>query len=91
MKTNLQLVLLVAFVLATGVLGTLLVQSHSAEAQTRSQGFRECFFIARAGAAHASSRGAVRGVGRFPIPPGWTVVGAGGGGGRGRSFVALCR
>lgn len=78
MKTNLQLLLLAAFALATGVLGTLLVQSDTAEAQGGGQ-FRECARIQQIpGWSHAGNAEHVRNpVGRFPIPRGWTVIGAG--------------
>lgn len=89
MKSNLQLVLLVVFAVATGALGTLLLQSRSAEAQSR-QSFTECHYILGGGWSHAgNAQHLQRPPGVFPVPRGWTVVGAGNG--PGGLMVALCR
>lgn len=76
MKNQLQLVLLIVFAVATGALSTLLMQSHSAEAQ-RPAGFRECFFLrGDPGWSHINNVDHLANpVGRFPVPQGWTLVG----------------
>lgn len=91
MKNQLQLVLLVVFAVATGALGTLLLQSHSAQAQ-RASGFRECFFLGgTAGWSHINNpQHLADPVGRFQVPQGWTLVGGNYLGG-GNGAALFCR
>lgn len=93
MRTNLQLVLTIVFALSTGVLGTLLVQSQSAEAQTYPQQFSECFSATLYGFDGAALPAGPRGW-RPPrtvrVPVGWTPVGGLGPQGH-HGAVVLCR
>lgn len=92
MKNPIQLVLLVVLAVATGALGTLLLQAHSAEAQ-RPAGYRECFFLRGSpGWSHMHNGDHLqRPVGRFPVPPDWTVVSGVFGGQGVATSVLICR
>jgi hypothetical protein len=91
-KKNMQLVLLIALAALSGVLGTLVVESHTAEAQHPS-GFRVCFFLrGDPGWSHMHNPDHLaRPVGRFPVPPDWTIVSGQLGGQQVANSVLICR
>ena len=90
MNVDLKLWLLVAFAVATGALGALLLRAPEAHAQDPRR-FRECVAMWTSNHfSHAGNRDHLRSPeGRFPIPHGWTPIG--GGGPTNSATVILCR
>lgn len=93
MRLNMQLVTTIVLAISTGVLGTLLAQSQSAEAQMGSRQFSECFsatLYGFDGAALPAGPPGWRPPRTVLVPVGWTPVGGLGPQGN-HGAVVLCR